>query len=177
MLPINDPDVVAEISALHEEYEAALVGNDVGKLTRFFWDSPLALRFGVRESLYGAAEIEAFRKARSPIGLDRKISSLRIVAFGSDCAIVTLEFVRQQHHGRQSQVWRKFDEGWKIVSAHVSFTYETYVEQTANLMDLPIPPENADAVAQSVQRAAAVARSVLHFPLTEQIQSAPRFEP
>jgi Protein of unknown function (DUF3225) len=62
---VNDPAVVAELSALHDEYETALMNNDVEKLTRFFWDSPLALRFGVRENLYGSHEIEAFRKTRS----------------------------------------------------------------------------------------------------------------
>ena len=64
MSPINDPAVVAEVTALHAEYEAALMSNDIKKLTTFFWDSPMAIRFGVRENLYGAAEIEAFRKAR-----------------------------------------------------------------------------------------------------------------
>src|SRR5215470_9551811 len=96
MLPINDPDVVAELSALHEEYETALVNNDVEKLTQFFWNSPLALRFGVRENLYGAEEIEAFRRGRSPIGLDRQISNVKIVTFGDDCGVVTLEFSRNQ---------------------------------------------------------------------------------
>ena len=36
---INDPEVVAQIAALHEQYEAALVSNDVEKLVTFFWDS------------------------------------------------------------------------------------------------------------------------------------------
>ena len=72
-MPINDPDVVAEVQALHEQYETALANNDVVTLTRFFWNSPLALRFGVRENLYGAEQIEAFRKARPALGLDRKM--------------------------------------------------------------------------------------------------------
>src|SRR5215468_8289761 len=146
MVTINDPDVVAEVRALHEEYETALVNNDVVKLTRFFWNSPLALRFGVRENLYGADEIEAFRKSRAPIGLDRKMFNVQIVTFGFDFAIVTLEFSRGEPHGRQSQTWCKFREGWKVVSAHVSFMYETYAEQSAALVGLPIPPENSFAV-------------------------------
>ena len=48
---INDPVVVAEITALHEQYEAALVSNNVEKLQAFFWDSRLALRFGVSEKV------------------------------------------------------------------------------------------------------------------------------
>src|SRR5271155_3268358 len=72
MLAINDPAVIEEILALHAAYEAALVGNDIEKLTAFFWDSEWALRFGVAESLYGASEIEKFRKARPAINLERE---------------------------------------------------------------------------------------------------------
>jgi hypothetical protein len=177
MVAINDPGVVAEVRALHEEYETALVSNDVAKLTRFFWDSPLALRFGVRENLYGADQIETFRKSRPPIGLDRKMLNVQIVTFGSDCAIVTLEFLRGGHHGRQSQTWWKFPDGWKVVSAHVSFMYETYAEQSAALVGLPVPTENSFAVTQNIERAIRIAAPVLGHVLTEEIQSAPRFEP
>jgi hypothetical protein len=177
MVTINDPDVVAEVTALHEEYETALANNDVEKLTGFFWNSPHSLRFGVRENLYGAEQIEAFRKARSPIGLDRKMFNVQIVTFGQTCAAVTLEFQRQDHHGRQSQVWWKFPEGWKVVSAHVSFMYETYSEQAAAFVGLPIPVENSNAVARNLERAAMIAAPLLTFDLTEETQCAPRFEP
>src|SRR5215470_12373477 len=154
MLVINDPDVVAEITKLHNEYETALANNDVETLTRFFWDSPLALRFGVRENLYGAHQIAAFRKARSAGGLTRDIFNVNIVTFGDDCGIVTLEF-RRNHtpdapKGRQSQVWRKFPEGWKIVSAHVSLMYDSYADQAATLLGVKIPPKNRDAVIQNI---------------------------
>src|SRR5258707_13140831 len=141
---INDPQVVAQIAALHEQYEAALVSNDVEKLVTFFWNSPYALRFGVTESLYGARAIDEFRRNRPPMDLARQVSNLTIVAFGKDCAIVTLEFDRtfqgSPRHGRQSQVWRKVDEGWRIVSAHVSIVPPSYSELAAPLVGLPIPP-------------------------------------
>ena len=121
ILQLMDGDLGAS-----QEYETALVGNNVEKLTAFFWDSPHALRFGVAESLYGSSEIEAFRKARPAVNLEREVFNLRIVTFGSSAGHVTLEFKRVANgiprHGRQSQVWVKFPEGWKIVSAHVSFT-------------------------------------------------------
>lgn len=181
MSVINDAAVVAEITALHHEYETALVNNDVQKLTRFFWDSPLALRFGVNESLYGAGEIEAFRKARSPIGLAREVFNLHVVTFGDDCGIVTIEFQRiasgMLRHGRQSQVWRKFPEGWKIVSAHVSFTPESYVDHTLTLVGLPIAEGQKAGVAQNVERAAQIAAPLLEFPLPVETGSAQRFEP
>jgi len=91
---INNPEVVAQIAALHEQYEAALVSNDVEKLLTFFWDSPHALRFGIRESLYGARAIDEFRRNRPPIDLAREVSNLTIVTFADECAVVTLEFDR-----------------------------------------------------------------------------------
>ena len=181
MLPVNDPSVVAELAALHEQYEAALVNNDVEKLTQFFWNSPLALRFGVRENLYGAEEIETFRKTRSPMGLERQISNVRIVTFGHDCAVITLEFSRNQNaavpKGRQSQVWRKFAEGWKIVSAHVSLMYETYADQAAALIGLNIPAQNREAVIQNIERTARIAAPLFHVALADETTSAQRFEP
>jgi len=49
---------------------------------------------------------------------------LEIVTFGKDYGSVTLEFERDAANGvvrgRQSQVWVRLDEGWRIVSAHVS---------------------------------------------------------
>jgi hypothetical protein len=181
MSSINDPAVVAELSTLHEEYEKALVSNDVEKLTQFFWNSPLALRFGVRENLYGADEIEAFRKGRSPIGLDRKIFNVRIVTFGDDFGVATLEFSRGQNtgipRGRQTQIWRKFPEGWKIVSAHVSLMYDTYADQAATLLGVKIPPANREAVIQNIERTARIAAPLFDTPITAETPSASRFEP
>jgi hypothetical protein len=121
---VNEPDVLAELSALYPLYEKALVENDVETLTRLFWASPLAMRFGVTENLYGTDEIEAFRKARPSAGLARTIKRLDIVAFGHDFGSITLEFERvtggKVIHGRQSQVWVRLPEGWRIVGAHVS---------------------------------------------------------
>lgn len=121
---INDPEVVAELAALYPIYEAALVGNDADMLTAMFWDSPHALRFGATENLHGTEEIAAFRKARPAVNLARTVKRLDIVTFGRDYGSVTLEFERAVNgktvQGRQSQVWVRLPEGWKIVSAHVS---------------------------------------------------------
>ncbi|MFT4111714.1 oxalurate catabolism protein HpxZ [Silvibacterium sp.] len=121
---INDPEVVAELAALYPRYEEALVSNDADTLTEMFWDSPHALRFGATENLHGSAEIAAFRQARPGANLARTIDRLDIVAFGRDTGSITLEFTRQLPgktvRGRQSQLWIRLPEGWKIVSAHVS---------------------------------------------------------
>jgi hypothetical protein len=121
---VNDPEVHNELSRLYPAYEKALVENDVETLTRMFWASPLAMRFGATENLYGIEEIEAFRKARPAAGLQRTVKRLDIVTFGRDFASITLEFTREiaskTVSGRQSQVWVRLPEGWRIVAAHVS---------------------------------------------------------
>ena len=121
---INDPEIIAELQALYPKYEAALMTNDAETLTQMFWASPHAMRFGVTENLYGIEEIEAFRKSRPSTNLARIVRRLDVVTFGRDFGSVTLEFERTANgkiiSGRQSQVWVRLPEGWRIVSAHVS---------------------------------------------------------
>jgi hypothetical protein len=123
-MTINDPEVVAELKSMYPLYEAALVNNDADVLTRMFWASPIAVRFGITENLHGIDEIAAFRKGRASVNLARQIRRLDIVSFGRDYGSITLEFERRVEgrtvSGRQSQVWVRFAEGWRIVSAHVS---------------------------------------------------------
>jgi len=88
-LEINRPEVVAELRALYAQYEAALVSNDAEVLTRMFWASPHAMRFGITENLYGSAQIATFRKSRPGVNLARTVRRLDIVAFGRDHASVT----------------------------------------------------------------------------------------
>jgi Protein of unknown function (DUF3225) len=123
-MTINEPMAHRKLSELYPRYEKALVENDVETLTQMFWASPLAMRFGAGENLYGIDEIEAFRKARPATGLARRVTRLDIVTFGHDYGSVTLEFERETPaktiRGRQSQVWVRLPEGWRIVAAHVS---------------------------------------------------------
>lgn len=123
-MTINDPEPVAELSALYPLYEAALVNNDVDTLIAMFWAGPQVMRFGAAENLYGFEELAAFRNARPAANLARDVKRLDIVTFGRDFASVTLEFERSVPtgliRGRQSQVWVRLPEGWRIVQAHVS---------------------------------------------------------
>src|ERR1700722_15054190 len=91
---VNDRETLAELESLYPKYETALVTNDVETLTQIFWASPLAMRFGVTENLYGSDEIEAFRKSRPVPNLARKVRRLDIVTFGKNYGSVTLEFER-----------------------------------------------------------------------------------
>jgi hypothetical protein len=114
MTEINEAAMVAQLTQLYLKYEKALCTNDIETLDNLFWDAPQVVRFGVTENLYGGDEVRAFRQGREVVNLDRQMYT----------AAVTLEFRRVTDGvvrlGRQSQMWRKFPEGWKIVSAHVS---------------------------------------------------------
>jgi hypothetical protein len=124
-MTVNDPEVVAELKALYPRYERALVENDVETLMSMFWAGPAVMRFGVTENLYGPEELAAFRKGRAAANLARRVTRLDVASFGQDFGAITLEFERTRPdggvtRGRQSQVWVRMPEGWRIVQAHVS---------------------------------------------------------
>lgn len=52
-----------------------------------------------------------------------------------------------------------------------------YVEQTAQLIDLPLAPEYRPSVVDNFTRIAAIATLVMDFPLPEEMEAAPIFEP
>ncbi|OSP53939.1 oxalurate catabolism protein HpxZ [Pseudoruegeria sp. SK021] len=121
-MDINIPEVLAEVTAAFNAYEAALTGNDVAVLDGLFWDSSAVVRYGATENLYGHAQILAFRKARPSAGLARELRSTVITTFGRDFATANTEFRRDSSAGigRQSHSWARLEGGWKIVAAHVS---------------------------------------------------------
>lgn len=127
---INDPDTLAELTAIYPQFEAALISNDIATLQRLFWASPHVVRFGVTENLHGIEEIEAFRAARSPANLARRITRLDVTTFGKDFGCVHLEFERRQEdtvvRGRQSQTWARLPAGWRVVAAHVSLLPDSW---------------------------------------------------
>ena len=124
-IQINIPEVVAEVTAAFLRYEKALVSNDVRTLDQLFWNSPFTLRFGVTENLYGYDAIAAFRAARSPLNLGRTIFNTVITTYGRDFATANTEFQRESSKspGRQSHVWLRTPDGWRIAAAHVSLLF------------------------------------------------------
>lgn len=120
----NLPAVAAEVRALFERYEQALIDKDVDTLDATFWNSPHTIRYAMHEHGYGFDAIHAHRVARPPgPGIKETRRRLEILTLGQDFATVNLEFkVRGRDLiGRQSQTWVRFpDQGWKVVSAHVS---------------------------------------------------------
>lgn len=120
---INIPEIVAEVTAAHDRYEKALGENDIAVLNELFWNSSHTMRFGIGENLYGHDQIAAFRKARPTDNLARTTGNVTITTYGRDYATANLEFRRAttERIGRQSQTWLRTGDGWRIVSAHVSW--------------------------------------------------------
>jgi hypothetical protein len=119
---VNLPEIVAEVTALFERYEAAFLANDVGELDELFWNDPLTVRYGAGENLYSHEAIARFRVERSVADLEREILYSVVTTFGRDVAVTSAEFRRTRSGvtGRQSQTWVRTAEGWRIVTAHVS---------------------------------------------------------
>jgi hypothetical protein len=123
---LNRPEIVAEVSALFERYEQALIDKDVDVLDATFWDSPHTIRYSVTENGYGFDAIHAARVAARPLpgGSKEKRIRLEILTLGRDLATVNYEYVARAtggRTGRQSQTWVRFpDVGWKVIAAHVS---------------------------------------------------------
>ena len=123
-MEINNPKVVAEVTASFKRYQDAIISNEIAVLTELFWDNALTIRYGIGENLYGHKEIAGYRSARNPAGLTRVVGKTVVTTYGSDYATTNIEFTRAGRTGRQSQAWVRMPEGWRIVAAHVSYMDE-----------------------------------------------------
>ena len=121
-MEVDLPEVVAEVQAAFDRYEKALGENEVATLNSVFRQDSRTIRYGGAENLYGYAEIEAFRVARTPPGT-RTLSKTVITTYGHDFAVASTLFHRPTMRGkvgRQMQTWVRFAEGWRVVAANVS---------------------------------------------------------
>ena len=122
---IDDPLVIAEVTAAFHAYERALMDNDVATLNAFFWPDARLTRYGIADRQLGIDEMVAFRAATPAPNFTRRLENLRICSFGAHMAVAQVEFVRSDTplRGFQSQTWVRLAPGrggWRIVSAHVS---------------------------------------------------------
>ena len=118
----DNPQVVAEITAMLDRYDRAIATNDLDALDEMFWRSDKTLRYGPNGNLYGHAAISAFRRGRNIKGVERTRGRTVITTFGEKFACADAEYSRPELRGmhRQSQTWVRMPEGWRIVAAHVS---------------------------------------------------------
>jgi hypothetical protein len=120
-MELDDPSVLAEIRAVFDRYETALMTNDTATLDAIFWADPRTVRFGISEILYGHDAIRAFRGSVKAYA-QRVQRKVHIVAFGRDVAATHLEYERVGTGliGRETKIMARMPEGWRVVSAHVS---------------------------------------------------------
>jgi hypothetical protein len=123
-MEINNPRVLAEVTASFDRYQAAIISNDISVLNELFWNDGRTIRYGTAENLYGHAAIAGFRTTRTAAQHAREVTKTVVTTYGNDCATTNIEFTRSGRHGRQSQAWVRMPEGWRIVAAHVSYMDE-----------------------------------------------------
>jgi hypothetical protein len=120
-MQINDPQVLAEITAVFHIYEKALLANDTAALDAMFLNSDVTVRYGVADLQHGIDEVRAFRAVQQPF--ERTLSRTVITTYGSDVAVASTLFRRPDFPGevgRQMQTWIRTEDGWKVAAAHVS---------------------------------------------------------
>ncbi len=112
----------AEVTALSDAYEAALIANDVAAMDAVFWNSPDTIRFGIAEVQHGYDEIAAWRATAGGVPSSRRIITRTVCELAPGVVAVDLTFVNGDDPtvGRQSQVWVRTDGAWRIKRAHVS---------------------------------------------------------
>lgn len=54
---------------------------------------------------------------------------------------------------------------------------ETYVQQALQLLELNVPPEQLPNVVENFDRMCRIAQPLLDFPLPDNLEAAPQFEP
>jgi hypothetical protein len=117
---IDDPVLLAEVTAAFNEYERALMEDDIPAMDALFHDAPTTNRYGVGEVLYGIEEIREFRRgaadrpAQTGPGGDHHL-------WRQPCHRRRRILPRRVRPARAPDAsWVKFADGWKVVSAHVS---------------------------------------------------------
>ena len=118
---VDDPATLAELSAVFEAYEKALLANDNATLEAMFLPSDRTIRYGVAEVQYGVEEIRAFRRAQTPF--ERTLSRTVVTTYGTEFGIASTLFHRPDFPGqvgRQTQTWVRTADGWRVAAAHVS---------------------------------------------------------
>jgi len=110
------------VGRLSDEYEDALLRNDLDAMNEVFWHSDDVLRFGIAEMQSGFDEVVAWRVATQPVPATRTIVDRRVLEIAPGVVAVDLTFRNGEEPmiGRQSQTWVEHAEGWRIVRAHVS---------------------------------------------------------
>lgn len=125
--PQQDPQTVPGAETLPSDlrdaffaYERAILDNDLDALDRWFLDAPDTLRGDDAGLLIGHEAISAFRGLRGGVAA-RVIEKIEHRPIAPDTSyVVSVSRFLIGGRGLQTQLWRRVDDGWRIVAAHVS---------------------------------------------------------
>lgn len=188
-LEFNRPELLAEIAQLSDAYEADLVAGNFEKIKSYFWASEFTLRYGATEELYGVEAIVEFQNQRKTNFATRVTKKRNILTVGEHAAVVNIEFERSdgadESIGRQTQVWALVDKNqWKIITAHISLRnpstskqHSACLEQQAEQVQLDIPRDYQQNVAQILDVTRSLAEPLMAFKLPDELEIAPVFKP
>ena len=81
------------------------------------------MRIGDDEELFGWDAIAEHRRATGRVRVRRRVVRREITGFGADLATVHIvaDYPGERRTGRQTQVWVRTPEGWRVAQAHVSW--------------------------------------------------------
>ncbi len=140
-MDVDNPVVVAEVTAAFEEYERALRRNDRNRVVAAFWASPDVVRFGTADAQRGIDSVSEWRLTQPPLPPGRQLRQTKVSTFGHGFAVVTtlFSYPGREMTGRQSQTWVHLDEGWRVVSAHVSEVVAEHGDFTSRNRCVAVP--------------------------------------
>lgn len=126
-MQIDRPEIVAEVSAVVEAYESALMNNRGEELIGIFWNDPRTIRFGMTEMLFGIDAIREFRRTVRAYA-QRVRQRVQVTTFGTEFATTNIVYERIETGaiGRETKIMARVADpsgphrGWRVVSAHVS---------------------------------------------------------
>ncbi|MDF2989938.1 MAG: Asp-tRNAAsn/Glu-tRNAGln amidotransferase subunit [Microbacterium sp.] len=123
------PEIPADLRAAFDEYERAIIANDLDALDAFFAPGPDTLRGDPAGLLVGHDAISGFRSLRGGVP-PRDITEVHyrpLATAGNDESadgdVALLMSVSRFHgggRGLQTQVWQRVDGRWLITAAHVA---------------------------------------------------------
>ena len=117
---LADPAIPEDLLTAFDDYERAILSNDLDALDAAFAPSPSTMRGDGAGLLVGHDVISAFRGARGGVA-PRTIERIEYRALGADAALlVSVSHYLAGGTGLQTQLWQRIDGRWLITAAHVT---------------------------------------------------------
>ncbi len=121
-------------------YESALMSDDLATLDALFAPGDETLRGDAAGLLVGHDAISRFRGARRGAPR-RRVVEVHVRPAGElDALVVAVTELERGGRGQQTQLWRRFEEGWKVTAAHVSVPAPAFDTRIWRVVGDPLVP-------------------------------------